>query len=262
MRVALWPAVSAGAGLFCIGLACAAFMAQQQVQPVLPRISTVELPRVEIVARFDREAAHFDSLRSKLRWVPTKVGREMLMAPDFESRLLLAKSAAERAGLAEVGLSYKDVYAIINAETSWAPRTGASRDGTPNLGIAQFEPGTAKALGIKNPDDPIEAVHAAAAHIKEAALWSQDKLRAVKLAKADRADKLREGISIYYNLSTRGRNAWNGLNTEDLPIETQRHIANARMGFQEAAMLEAQQRSREFGRGREVLTANASDSRS
>jgi hypothetical protein len=236
MRVASWPAVSVTTGFLCV-LASVAFMTQQQASAPAPRARTVELPRVEIVARFDREAAHFDTLRSRLRWVPTKVGREMLMAPDFESRLMLAKSAAERAGLAEVGLSYKDVYAIINAETSWAPRLGASRDGTPNLGIAQFEPETARALGVRNPDDPIESVHAAAAHIKEAALWTRDKLRGVKLGKADRADKLREGISIYYNLSTRGRNAWNGLNTDDLPIET-------------------------FGRGREVLTAKASDARS
>jgi hypothetical protein len=262
MRVARWPAVSAVAGFLGVGFACVAFMAQQQPRAVLPRAITVELPRVEVVARIDRRAAHFESLRSKVRWVPTKVGRDMLLAPDFESRLLLAKSAAEHAGLAEVGLSYKDVYAIINAETSWAPRRGASRDGTPNLGIAQFEPETAKALGIRDPEDAIEAVHAAAAHIKEAALWSRDKLRTVKLGKAERAEKLREGISIYYNLSTRGRNAWNGLNTDELPKETQRHIANARMGFDEAALLEVQLRSREFGRGREVLTANASDGRS
>jgi hypothetical protein len=242
MRVARSPVLSAATGFFGVALACVTFVAQQHA-PSLPRLLTVELPRVEIVATYDRDAAYFDDLRARLHWVPTKVGGEMLMAPDFQSRLLLAKSAADRADLEEVGLSYKDVYAIIDAETSWAPRTGASRDGTPNLGIAQFEPATAKALGLRNPDDPVESVHAAAMHIKEAALWSRDKLRTLKLGKTERAEKLREGISVYYNLSTRGRNQWNGLNTAQLPVQTQRHIANARHGAQEAGLLEAQLRT-------------------
>jgi hypothetical protein len=54
--------------------------------------------------------------------------------------------------------------------------------------------------------------------------------------------KLREGVSIYYNLSTKGRSVWNGLNTAKLPVETRRHIANARLGAREAAQLEAQLR--------------------
>jgi len=60
--------------------------------------------------------------------------------------------------LQQVGLSYRDVYGIINAETSWIPRLGASKDGTPNLGIAQFEPATAKAVGLTDPTDPVQAV--------------------------------------------------------------------------------------------------------
>jgi hypothetical protein len=238
MRAARSPAFPAFAGFLGVGAACIALMTQQHA-PQLPRVLNVQLPRVEITATFDRDAAYFDDLRAKMHWVPTKIGHETMMAPDFESRMLLAKAAAERAGLEEVGLSYKDVYAIINAETSWAPRAGASRDGTPNLGIAQFEPETAKALGLRNPDDPVEAVHAAAMHIREAALWSQEKLRRLKLGKSERAEKLREGISIYYNLSTRGRNQWNGLNTAQLPLETQRHIANARYGLQEVTFLES-----------------------
>ena len=51
------------------------------------------------------------------------------------------------------------------------------------------------------------------------------------------AAKLREGVSIYYNLSIKGRNRWDGLNTAQLPVETQRHIRNARAGAQEALTL-------------------------
>ena len=164
----------------------------------------------------------------------------VLQTPDPQSRLLLAQSAAQRAGLEEVGLSYRDVYGIINAETSWIPRMGASKDGTPNLGIAQFEPATAKAVGLTDPTDPVQAVHAMALHLKEAAIWSAKRIANLKLTPEERARKLREGVSIYYNLSSKGRSVWNGLNTAKLPIETRRHIANARVGAREAAELEQQ----------------------
>ena len=250
------------ASLMALGLACFGMLTLRQAQA--PHALRVVLPSVQILAQ--REPAPvqdpFAGLRAKLHWVPTKVGRETFLAPDFESRMLLAKSAAARANLAEVGLTYKDVYAIINAETSWAPRRGASRDGTPNLGIAQFEPATAKALGLRDPDDPVEAVYAAAIYMKEAALWSRERLRKLKLGKAERAEKLREGISIYYNLSTHGRNLWNGMNTASLPIETQRHILNAKLGAREAEMLDAQMRARSWSHGPGVMTAKASDARS
>jgi len=182
----------------------------------------------------------FQQLRARLRWLPVKLGDDMLKTPDAQSRILLAQSAAQRAGLAQVGLSYKDVYGIINAETSWIPRLGASKDGTPNLGIAQFEPATARAVGLTNPADPVQAVHAAAMHMREAAIWSANRIAGLKLSAAERARKLREGVSIYYNLSSKGRSVWNGRNTAKLPFETRRHIANARDGAEEAAELEQQ----------------------
>jgi hypothetical protein len=186
--------------------------------------------------------SYYDQLRQKLNWTPVRYAGNVLKTPDAPSRLLLAQSAAKRAGLEEVGLSYHDVYGIINAETSWIPRLGASKDGTPNLGIAQFEPATAKAVGLTDPTDPVQAVHAAAMHLKDAAVWSAKRIANLKLTPEQRALKLREGVSIYYNLSTKGRNEWNGLNTAKLPIETRRHIANARLGARESAELEAQLR--------------------
>jgi hypothetical protein len=184
--------------------------------------------------------AYYDQLRAKLTWLPVKYAGNILKTPDPESRLLLAESAAKRAGLEQVGLSYRDVYGIIRAETSWIPRLGASKDGTPNLGLAQFEPATAKAVGLTDPADPVQAVHAAALHLRDAAVWSAKRIANLKLTPEERAVKLREGVSIYYNLSTKGRNMWNGLNTAKLPIETRRHIANARIGAREAGELEAQ----------------------
>ena len=186
---------------------------------------------------------HDEQLRGRLRWVQTRIGSDELLTPDLHSRVLLAKSAAERAGLDEVGLSFMDVYGIISAETSWVPRMGASKDGTPNLGIAQFEPATARLLGLRDPDDPVEAIHAAAVLMKEAAQWSADRLGALELGADERAAKLREGVSIYYNLSSKGRSRWNGRNTRKLPRETQLHIRNARLGAEEAALHEAQMRA-------------------
>lgn len=186
------------------------------------------------------QATYYDQLRSQVRWVQTRFGGNNLLTPDAHSRMLLAKSAAERARLHEVGLGYKDVYGIINAETSWVPRNGASKDGTPNLGIAQFEPATARALGLQNPNDMVESIHVAALHMKEAAEWSSDRIANLKLGESQRAEKLREGVSIYYNLSSRGRARWNGNNTHRLPIETRRHIRNAQIGAQHAQLLDQQ----------------------
>jgi len=207
-----------------------------QAQPVHGAAAASVFPSLKV------ENTYYAQLSSRLNWLPVRYAGSMLKTPDVPSRLLLAKSAAQRAGLSEVGLSYRDVYGIINAETSWIPRMGSSKDGTPNLGIAQFEPATAEAVGLTDPGDPVQSVHAMAVHLKDAAKWSARRLSGLKLSPDQYALKLREGVSIYYNLSSKGRNAWNGRNTRKLPIETQRHIANARVGAREAAELEGQLR--------------------
>ena len=214
------------------------------------RVQAGKVAPVQVAIATNASAAHFplkfnpsdyyDQLRAKLNWLPVRYAGNILKTPDSESRLLLAQSAAKRAGLEQVGLSYRDVYGIIRAETSWIPRLGSSKDGTPNLGLAQFEPATAKAVGLTDPSDPVQAVHAAALHLRDAAVWSAKRISTLKLTPEERAIKLREGVSIYYNLSSKGRNMWNGLNTAKLPIETRRHIANARQGAREAGELEEQ----------------------
>ena len=268
MSSARWPAYFAIAGFIAVALGVVQCLMTQRVSHQrVPEILRAVLPTVLIQARADDagdhagndagdDAGYYHRLRARLHWVKARVGRDTMLTPDLGSRMLLAKSAAQRARLAEVGLNFEDVYGLIHAETSWVPRLGSSRDGTPNLGIAQFEPATARALGVRNPDDAVEAVHAAALYMKEAALWSNDRLRGLKLGKDERAVKLREGISIYYNLSTRARNGWNGMNTAQLPIETRRHIVNARLGAQEAAAFDAQLRASQYARDPGVITAS------
>lgn len=176
-------------------------------------------------------------LRAQLRFDTVRWGGQAVQTLDEQSRILLAQAAAEKAGLREVGLSFHDVYGVIEAETSWIPRTGASKNGTPNLGLAQFEPRTARGLGVNDPSDPVQAVFGAAMYMKQGAAWAQDKVAALKLPAEQHAQKVREGVSVYYNLSVKGRNKWDGLNTTQLPVETQRHIRNARAGAAEAAQL-------------------------
>ena len=177
------------------------------------------------------------NLRAKIKFETVKWGGKPVQTLAEESRVLLAKAAAAKAGLHEVGLTFQDVYGIIEAETSWIPRTGASKDGTANLGLAQFEPRTAQGLGVTDPSDPVQAVFGAAVYMKTGAKWASKKLATLKLSPEQHAAKLREGVSVHYNLSIKGRNKWDGLNTAQLPIETQRHISNARAGAAEAAQL-------------------------
>jgi hypothetical protein len=178
-----------------------------------------------------------EDLRAKIKWVPVKYAGERVQTLDEESRLLLAHAAAERAGLEMVGLSYEDVYGLINAETSWIPRTGMGKNGVPSMGLAQFEPRTAKGLGLKDPNDPVQAVFFAALNMKHGAEWASKRVAHLKLPPEQYASKVREGVSIYYNLSVKGRNKWDGTNTSALPVETQRHIENVRTGAEKAADL-------------------------
>jgi hypothetical protein len=154
-------------------------------------------------------------------------------------RLQLARTAADRAGLRQVGLDFRDLYGVIHAESSWIARDGKGRNGVTSEGLAQFEPATAKAVGLRDPNNAVEAINAAARLLHEAAEWSAQRIAGLRLAPDERAAKLREGVSVYYNLSTKSRNAWSGLNTGSLPIETQRHIRNVREGARQADQLNA-----------------------
>ncbi len=177
------------------------------------------------------------TLRARLRWLSVQVNGREMRTPDPASRLLLARSAAERAGLAEVGLNFRDVYGVITAETSWVARTGMGRNGVASQGLAQLEPATARALGVRDANDPVEAVHAAAKLLKEAGAWSARRIAGLRLSASEHAARLREGISVYYNLSSRARQHWNGM-TYNLPLETQRHISNVRAGIAQAERLQ------------------------
>ena len=198
------------------------------------------VPAVRLATPVARAALQFasdETLRAQIKWVPVTYAGEKTKTLDEASRLLLAQAAAEKAGLEEVGLSFEDVYGLIQAETSWIPRQGKGRNGVASLGLAQFEPRTARGLGLKDPHDPVQAVYFAAVNMKHGAEWAEDRIAHLRLSPEQRAEKIREGVSVYYNLSVKGRNKWDGVNTAQLPVETQRHIRNVRQGADKASDL-------------------------
>jgi hypothetical protein len=207
----------------------AAAVAVAVAAPVVSQVAVVAVaaPALQPVA-----VSSYDEheLRTRLRWMEVRVGSHTVATPDPGSRVLLVRAAAQRAALGDVGLDWRDVYGVINAETSWVPRTGIGRNGVVSHGIAQFEPATARALGLRNPNDVVAAVHAAAVHLREAAQWSARRIANLGLTEEQRAAKLREGVSVYYNLSSRGRRLWSGTNTAQMPFETRRHIFNVQEG--------------------------------
>jgi hypothetical protein len=167
--------------------------------------------------------------------------RAAVPAGDAQWRLELVKSAARKAGLEQVGLDHRDLYGVIHAESGWLDRDGMGKNGVVSVGVAQFEAATARAVGLRDRHDPVKSVEAAAVLMREAAQWSARKLEGAQLAPGEWALRLREGVSIYYNLSSRARSAWNGRNSHTLPVETQHHIRNARHGALIASRLEGGQ---------------------
>lgn len=212
-------------------------VAQAVPGPSAATVADAAVAIFPILADAEASDEYYNQLRAQVRWKEVRVGTRKVATPDARSRLLLAKSAAEVAELDEVGLDYRDVYGVINAETTWLPRTGMGKNGVASFGLAQFEPATARAVGLRNPNDPVEAVHAAAVLLKEAANWSSRRIAGLDLTPEVRAAKLREGVSIYYNLSSRARRAWSGANTHKLPVETLRHIRNVRVGAEQAGAI-------------------------
>lgn len=171
-----------------------------------------------------------DQLREKLNYVEIEYMGKKAMALDVPSRVMLTKAAAKKYNLESTGLNWKDLYGVIHAETAWVSRDGMGLNGKVSRGLAQMEDATAKSLGIKNPNDPVDAAFGAAKLLKEAAGWSHNKISRLGLRGGDRHEALRDGISVYYNLSSKKRAEWDGTNNHQMPYATQRHIENVKDG--------------------------------
>lgn len=144
-----------------------------------------------------------------------------------EEQVRLCKIAAEKNDLKSVGLDWKDVYAVIHTESGWMPRDGMGRNGKVSRGLGQFEDETARAMGV-DANNPFQSIDGAAKLLKDGAIWSDRQGHSMQNG----------ALSVFYNLSTKARNAWDGRSKETLPFATRRHIHEMTNGRVLATRLE------------------------
>lgn len=172
--------------------------------------------------------AHSPALAAamQLGTVSVVVGGKAFETLHPMERVRLCKEVASEQRLSGHGLDWRDLYAVVQAETGWASRDGMGLNGKASFGLAQMEGATAEALGI-DPHDPKQALAGVARLLKEAGAW----------AKAKGLSNRKAALSVYYNLSTRARNEWDGDSIDTLPRPTQQHIHNVQDGRRIATAL-------------------------
>lgn len=191
------------------------------------------LDKTDFVLENDLSGFSEKDVRNNLNYVNVTLRGEDRKTLDVPSRLLLSKWASDSNGLHSVGLNWKVLYGFIHAESTWVPQEGIGKNGVKSHGLAQFEGATARSYGLYNAYDPLAAVFAAAALIKDAAQWTQARLIQSPLTGANpaqQAQALREGVSVYYNTGWKTRHAWSPTNSERLPDATKKHIINVKAG--------------------------------
>lgn len=166
-------------------------------------------------------------LSSKLKFVEVNLNGQKVLTPDLASRLLLVKAAYTKEGLSKVGLKWSDLYGIIHAETSWYARKGMGANNVPSYGLAQFEPGTAKDMGLNDPGDPVQAVRAAARLMKMAASTAVEKFKINDFRSGDSHATIMRWVSMQYNMGKRGAMT---RGHKPLPAATVIHIKNVAEG--------------------------------
>jgi hypothetical protein len=229
-------------------------VAEKKAEPTQTAQAPV-LSAIEEQSQLSDEKRAMEEIRRKLNYVHVSYQGRAVMVLDAPSKVLLTQQAAQANDLNQEGLSWKDLYGVIHAETAWVSRDGMGKNGVVSVGLAQMEPATAKSLGINDSNDDVEAVFGAARLLKEAAAWSKNKVAKLRLPKKEAHQKLREGVSIYYNLSTAARRTWDGRNTHEMPIETSHHIKNTRDGANYAGQLEAKFRSMDLAQSLNLQAA-------
>lgn len=203
----------------------------------------VNLRDTNDVLNHDLSSLSMGEVRKHLSYVKTEHGGKQRSTLNASSRVLLSKWASDKVELTEVGLGWKDLYAVIHAETGWLPRTGMGKNGVQSHGLAQFEMATAKAYGLNNAHDPVQALMASARLIRDAAVWTEKRLGLEALDAARRAQVLREGVSVFYNTGWVTRHKWTPERGALLPVATKVHIKNMHAGKMIAATVAANLRA-------------------
>lgn len=183
-------------------------------------------------------AVTLGNVRQHLRYVSVVFEGQRVQTLDSASRVLLTKVVAKEVGLHEVGLNWRDLFGVVHAESSWVSRSGMGRNRVESHGLAQFEPGTARGMGLDNPHDPVQALVASAKLMKMGAQWVHERLN-LKSMPSDKASRaLSEGVTVYYNLSWKRRHGWHPDQSHALPKPTKNHINNVVTGRLIAKQLE------------------------
>jgi hypothetical protein len=71
------------------------------------------------------------ALRAQMKFETARWGGKPVQTLDEQSRILLAQAAAEKVGLQEVGLSFHDVYGVIEAEPPGSRAPAPARTARP-----------------------------------------------------------------------------------------------------------------------------------
>lgn len=196
-------------------------------------VSAPALNNTSYVLSNDLSKVSEADVRNNLNYVNVTFKGEDRQTLDAPSRLLLSKWASDSNGLTTVGLNWKVLYGVIHAESTWVPQEGMGKNGVKSHGLAQFEGATAKGYGLTNAYDPLAAVSAAAALIRDAAQWTQTRLARLPLHNASpeqTEQALNEGVSVAYNTGWKTRHAWSPENSQKLPEATRTHIVNVKAG--------------------------------
>lgn len=252
------PHVVAGALLASL-LLCATAHATPDNDYGLDPTTPVELSTEQMPAPQPASAPSLYELHGQLRYIEVRFGNSNYKTLDPVSRIELTKAAAQEADLEAAGLDWRDLYGVIHAETNWIARTGYGSGGAVNTGLAQFDAQTARAYGVSNPKDPIQALMGSAKLIKEAAQWAADRARKFRIPATMLPSVIREGVSVYYNLSWKARHEWIPLRTASLPAPTQRHIRSTREGAEIAQSMDLA--LQESGGGLRILDAGRQQAR-
>lgn len=135
-----------------------------------------------------------------------------------EASRTVAKTSGVRIDPAKIG-------AVIQAESNGVAQTGFSWNGkTPSFGLAQLEANTAKGLGVKDPNDPLESAIAVAKLLSDGYVF----------AKKHPGVPLDYALSLAYNTGTNTRNTLGALGStlrlDQLPPATQIHVKNMAIG--------------------------------
>lgn len=139
----------------------------------------------------------------------------------------LSRQAAQEASRTEgIKIDPLKVGAIMMAESSLVARTGWSANGkTPSYGLAQMEPNTARLLGVKDPNDPLQSALGVAKLVAEG----------MRFARSNGKVDEHIAMSLAYNTSTSLRRSLvtqygSALRLEHLPQATQNHVKNMAYG--------------------------------